>query len=522
MDLLDARDKKPVEALLHRMGAIPRGRRTRVFARSATRPNIAEWLAEQQVREQLVRVPILTTMAQIFHNRLATLGGDDRSRPVQLERLKWSENCEFSGMQGVPAALRPRVVAWLKAAHHAHHLTVGVSKSQALSTKASKRSTADRGWWPASDALTKSGFPRNDVRGNKTDLPWPADIDDWIDLLISRHNAFFAAAAGFRVRFRYPKLWEAAEVVHTRTQWHNPLLGLSLGDLADSQTAGLLAGAIWRRTVQRRTWEDLDLVQCPVCGEAFNIRECPYDLVVAWGADRWCGACRSAPYKSADLYSEAEPQGPFAVPDLDEPSALESIRHMATIEQYPRVAMPKRPQPEDLPPSLADAWLFARIAMPNRDELSMMGEGRTWTQWLQKAGVLGPAVRVGRGTLVTARDGHRCRSMFELAIDDFLSAHDVEHVPEPDYPWHATLNPSGTRRADWLLPGRTVVEAAGLSDHAYSSRLAEKQTLAHLAGFTVITILPREIDQLLAIFREHLSGGRLEGAAMETLPTVLR
>lgn len=231
-------------------------------------------------------------------------------------------------------------------------------------------------------------------------LPWPDDVDTWIDALIERHNAFFAVVAGFRARHRYPQLWAAAE-----TAWENrgkpeSWFGISLAGDVDSQIARFFAGVLWRRTVQRRTWEDADLVPCSICGEDFAPRYCPYDLVVAWGADRWCPACRSAQYKNFGYFGdddEPDPEVWGQLPNLTEAVALEAIRYMASIQQHPRLQVPKTPQAEDMPPALADAWLLARIALPNQYELSELRDGRTWTAWLQEAGVIGPMARLSRG-----------------------------------------------------------------------------------------------------------------------------
>jgi len=116
---------------------------------------------------------------------------------------------------------------------------------------------------------------------------------------------------------------------------------------------------------------------------------------------------------------------------------------------------------------------------------------------------------------VTAQDGHPCRSLLELVVDDFLSANNISHKLEPVYPWHHTLNPTGTRRGDWLLPGRVVVEAAGMNSEAYLNKLAQKRALAELAGFRLVTVLPAQLDDLASLFQAHLPQGPLAGAEVE-------
>ena len=281
----------------------------------------------------------------------------------------------------------------------------------------------------------------------------------------------------------------------------------------ESSIAHFLAQALWRETERRRDWIDVEGTLCPVCGEPFNPRGNEIDLILAWGANRWCTSCSSAPYKSANNATLLK-----WAPAITEQVALEAIRFMATLQPLPRIEMPKRLQAEDMPPHVADAWLLARIAMPNHDELASLGIERSWTGWLQAAGVVGDHVRLSRGTATAAKDGHPCRSLFELAIDDFFHANGIAHEIEPVYPWHQTLNLSGSRRADWLLPGRVVVEAAGMTSEAYFTKLAEKQHLAHLAGFRVITVYPDQLHDLNGLFRAHMQG-LLAGATIhERLP----
>jgi hypothetical protein len=45
--------------------------------------------------------------------------------------------------------------------------------------------------------------------------------------------------------------------------------------------------------------------------------------------------------------------------------------------------------------------------------------------------------------LCTASDGHPCRSLLELDIDDCLNAAGLAHECELEWPWHPQFNPSG-------------------------------------------------------------------------------
>jgi hypothetical protein len=98
-------------------------------------------------------------------------------------------------------------------------------------------------------------------------------------------------------------------------------------------------------------------------------------------------------------------------------------------------------------------------------------------------------------------DGHWCRSLFERAVDDFLSAHNIWHEPEPEWPHHHALNPSGRRRADWLLADGTFVEAAGmLTEGAYALKMAEKASLAEAYEIRLLVVKPSDVTRLQSLF----------------------
>ena len=143
---------------------------------------------------------------------------------------------------------------------------------------------------------------------------------------------------------------------------------------------------------------------------------------------------------------------------LDEATALHALRHLASVLGYPpsprwhMVEVPRR-----LPDDLRDRAITARMATPREPELRRISQCRTWTAWLQAAGVVGETVPTARGTICTARDGHPCRALMELTIDDsldtagigheHLAGHDLGQLAAMGYSFHrcddAQLCPAG-------------------------------------------------------------------------------
>lgn len=82
----------------------------------------------------------------------------------------------------------------------------------------------------------------------------------------------------------------------------------------------------------------------------------------------------------------------------------------------------------------------------------------------------GIALRPGgwSGKLFKCRDGHAVRSTYEQRVDDWLSAHNIEHEYEPVLPFGAN------RRADFLANGK-YIEIWGVTHNAaYKARKEEK------------------------------------------------
>ncbi|TQS88591.1 hypothetical protein EU811_20805 [Arthrobacter sp. TS-15] len=128
-----------------------------------------------------------------------------------------------------------------------------------------------------------------------------------------------------------------------------------------------------------------------------------------------------------------------------------------------------------------------------------------WTLLLEEAGLADAGLRLSRGTLIRARDGHRCLSMGEKAVCDFMHQFGIEHEREPTYPMDPVLNPLGRRRADWILADGTFVELWGLPNNpAYAAKMQEKRQLAERQGLALVELTERDLPTLPLAFAPWL------------------
>lgn len=165
--------------------------------------------------------------------------------------------------------------------------------------------------------------------------------------------------------------------------------------------------------------------------------------------------------------------------------------------------------PHDGLPEERDRRIRALLAMPPVDTIKHVMAQQDWLGVLRAAGLVGETWRPSRGTWCDASDGHRCRSLLEKAIDDWFTANWIAHECEPKWPRHPELNPSGAKRADWLLEDGTYVECAGmLESKDYTQKIAMKQELAKLLGLPLIVVAPTDMHRLQHIFASHVHDRR--------------
>ena len=111
----------------------------------------------------------------------------------------------------------------------------------------------------------------------------------------------------------------------------------------------------------------------------------------------------------------------------------------------------------------------------------------SWFGALVASGVLADGARQGvYGTECLARDGHRCLSLAEKTIDDFLTAEGIAHEKEVPYP-------EGGYKADFAVQD-TFIEYFGLQTRDdYALKTSRKIELCRSAGIRLIEIYPQDL-----------------------------
>ncbi|TCJ31047.1 hypothetical protein [Nocardioides jejuensis] len=237
---------------------------------------------------------------------------------------------------------------------------------------------------------------------------------------------------------------------------------------------------------------DLGLIQrrCALCGLDFHLGTHRFNIVVFTQTEELCWPCGlAAAYGMPGSWTSAR--------EAAMPHALKSLAE--EVGTAPSLAL--------LQLSIADGVTDRILACALRSVLPAKGQHSTgnWMQWLQAAGVLEGGWRASRGIISIANDGHHCRSMFERHVDDFFSQNHIPHQCEPTWPYHATHNPTGLRRADWLLPGGVHVEAAGMMSRGdYAAKMSAKVALAEELGIEIIVIQPSDVVRLDEVFSKWL------------------
>jgi len=188
-------------------------------------------------------------------------------------------------------------------------------------------------------------------------------------------------------------------------------------------------------------------------------------------------------------------------------AALQELR--AAFGAIPQQGFSAGRVPHDGLPEERDRRIRALLAMPPGETVKGVLRQQDWLGSLRAAGLVGETYRPSRGTWCHASDGHRCRSLLEKAIDDWFTANGVSHTCEPRWPAHPEFNPSGAKRADWLLDDGTYVECAGMLEKKdYAQKIVLKRQLAESLGVPLIIVAPTDMHRLGHIFGEQLQDGQ--------------
>ncbi len=248
----------------------------------------------------------------------------------------------------------------------------------------------------------------------------------------------------------------------------------------------------------RRTWREPSPAVCPICGQDFWTGDVRPWAVRKFGPVRYCMDCCAR-------VGSVDPRPTWSADEVK--AALHELR--AAFGAIPRQEFSARQVPHDGMPEERDRRMRALLAMPLFPTIMRVLGQQDWLGVLRASDLVGETWRPSRGTWCHASDGHRCRSLLEKAIDDWFTAKAISHVCEPRWPRHHALNPSGAKRADWLLQDGTYVECAGmLASKEYANKIAQKQQLARVLELPLIVVGPTDMHRLASIFAHQLHGSQ--------------
>ncbi len=250
----------------------------------------------------------------------------------------------------------------------------------------------------------------------------------------------------------------------------------------------------FRLVRHRRTWQEPAAAVCPTCGQDFWNGDVQSSAIQAFGPVRYCMDCLSQ-------IRFGDPRPSWSRQEIK--TALCSLRD--AFGAIPAQSFSVGRVPHDGTPEQRDQRIRALLAMPPVDTIKRVLGAKDWLSALRAAGLVGETWRPSRGTWCHANDGHRCRSLLEKAMDDWFTANEISHECEPRWPRHPEFNPSGAKRADWLLDDGTYVECAGmLQDKDYAKKITLKQHLAKDLGLSLIVVGPTDMHRLNQIFAERI------------------
>lgn len=240
----------------------------------------------------------------------------------------------------------------------------------------------------------------------------------------------------------------------------------------------------------RLSWAPSHYQVCPVCHRRFWTGELAPWTYFQFGPGRYCFACCKAA-RDGDTAGPSDPD-----------RAARALRRLAdALGSIPPQRVNQQALPVDLEAERRDEIVRALQATPPPAALRVVLGAEDWLGVLQRAGIVGESWRPSKGTWCRAVDGHRCRSLLEKSIDDWLYRHGLDHEPEPRWPAHEVFNPTGRKRADWRLSDGTFVECAGLiTDPGYAQKIEEKRQLADHLGVPLVVIVPSDLLRLEIIF----------------------
>jgi hypothetical protein len=244
-------------------------------------------------------------------------------------------------------------------------------------------------------------------------------------------------------------------------------------------------------------WRPSEPEPCELCGRVFEPIKAHPKLVSAGVGHHLCGHCSAAVLNSRP----SGPDGRVSVCDLSDEELSARLGKLVEVLGFvPPATFRDQLQLRAVEPARRRRIEAALVCLPSL-EVFYERFGKPWTRVLIATGVVKGSRVTARGTMAVASDGHLCRSLGELAIDDYLTNAGIGHDVEPPWPAHDELNPHGRQRADWILTDGTYVEYAGLTgDKAYDRKMASKVRMARDLGIPLLVVYPSDLNRLGEVF----------------------
>ena len=311
---------------------------------------------------------------------------------------------------------------------------------------------------------------------------WTPEGDEVADQLADRYAFGWPYLIARSLVTSAPDTYKALMEFATREDRPN----FDLRDVPEAMFDHIARWGSFHAVRKRRAWAEPSTVTCPICGREFWNGYIVYWMYRRYGPARYCNDCCSR-----GLEGNAR--------DLPKQKVIEALINLArAFDVIPGSSFALCMLPPDTSDEKRDQWMRALTAMPAAYRIKEILGCKDWLGVLKVAGLVTDGWRIkGAGVMCHAADEHLCRSLLERTIDDWLTSHRIVHEREPRWPHDPDLNPSGMRRADWLLPDGSFVECAGMmSRPEYATKMAEKRELARRAGITLHMIEPEDMLML--------------------------
>ncbi len=304
---------------------------------------------------------------------------------------------------------------------------------------------------------------------------WGSENDEVISRTIHSHAWLYPFIVTEQIVNAAPALvindWRSKDPLCARYDWRNILMFFAI---ARAQQVGLT------ETIQKPRKKT-----CLLCGAVFYDDSIPYKFYRKFCLINeldYCRECCGLTFEPSDLIGDRYSRADIETFAIDMSSLIQSVpqsnffakdRCMADWDSDTRTSLmrmgAKRPTPRHVKNSHG-----------------------SWLQVLVSSGILPDgSQKMARGVRSLAADGHVCHSIAEKTIDDWLSANEIPHEREPQYP-------SSRMRADFLV-GDVLIEFFGLvGNEVYDKKIVLKRSIAEEHGLTLLEIYPRDLVSWIA------------------------